>query len=103
MKPRPEGFLSEGHIAHDSEQFDYIRELHEYLWRFVRAEIPGASGDLTDFVDAAVILAEHPVVKEAFDSQRALQEASSPHAPQDSETSPAPTPARIAPRSARRQ
>lgn len=42
MRTRPEGFLSEEFIEHNSEQFDYIRELHEYLWRVVRAINPGA-------------------------------------------------------------
>ena len=58
MKKRSEGFLREELIPHDSEQFDYISELHAYLWRFVRCEIPEASGDLADFLDAAVKMAQ---------------------------------------------
>jgi len=58
MKPRTDGFLSEENIPHDSEQFDYIRELHDYLWRFVRVSNPGASGNLGDYIDGAVDSAE---------------------------------------------
>lgn len=54
MKPRPRGFLAHENIDHESEAFDYISELHEYLWRFVRARRPGASGNLRNYVDAAV-------------------------------------------------
>lgn len=58
MKPRENGFLDDISISHDGEPFDYIVELHEYLWRFVRVHIPGASGDLGSFVDQAVFIAE---------------------------------------------
>ena len=58
MKQRPEGFLAENKIAHDCEIFDYIKELHEYLWRFVRVEMPSANGCLDDFLDYAVGIAE---------------------------------------------
>lgn len=58
MKARPEQFLSDELISHKSEQFDYIKELHEYLWRFVRCEIPGAAGSLGDYLDDAVSSAE---------------------------------------------
>jgi hypothetical protein len=54
MKHRPPGFLSEEHIPHDSEIFDYIQELHEYLWRFVRVPCPEASGKLCHWVDTAI-------------------------------------------------
>ena len=54
MKKRTKGFLAEDKIDHNGEVFAYIRELHEYLWRFVRAEIPSASGNLDDFVDDAL-------------------------------------------------
>lgn len=54
MKERPLNFLSEEHIDHDSEIFDYIRELHLYLWRVVRAVSPGASGSLRHYVDDVV-------------------------------------------------
>jgi hypothetical protein len=53
MKKRSYGFLSDEKIDHSSEQFDYIRELHDYLWIFVRAEIPGASGHLNELIDIA--------------------------------------------------
>ena len=53
MKDRPDGFLSDERI-HNTEVFDYIRELHEYLWRFVRVALPGASGHLDDYVDKAI-------------------------------------------------
>lgn len=58
MKERPIGFLANYMIPHDTEEFDYIIELHEYLWRFVRAQIPSANGNLRDFIDDAVVLAE---------------------------------------------
>ncbi len=58
MKPRPPYFLSEENIDYDSEIFDYIQELHDYLWAFVRTQIPGASGDLRDYVDKALKIAE---------------------------------------------
>jgi len=58
MKKRPDGFLSSEIIDQDSEQFDYIRELHHYLWRFVRVHTPSANGKLDDYVDKALELAE---------------------------------------------
>jgi len=58
MKKRPDGFLSAQNISHDSEQFDYIKELHEYLWKFVRCEIPDASGNIKDFIDEALSKSE---------------------------------------------
>ena len=62
MKTRSEGFLSDKKISHNSEQFDYITELHDYLWRFVRFEIPGASGSLNDYLDIAVRSATHRAI-----------------------------------------
>jgi hypothetical protein len=67
MKPRPDGFLAEDKIDSNSEIFDYIRELHNYLWEYVRRVIPGASGWLNDYVDKGLevldeynrILSEH--------------------------------------------
>lgn len=56
MKERPKGFLSD--ISRSSEVFDYIVELHEYLWRVVRALEPGASGHLNEQVDHAIGLLE---------------------------------------------
>jgi len=58
MKPRPKGVLADCNLEHGSEQFDYIKELHEVLWRFVRAELPGAGGDLSDFIPVALHFAE---------------------------------------------
>jgi hypothetical protein len=55
MKDRPNGFLSEDNIDHFDEIFDYIKELHEYLWKFVYIANPGASGKLDDFVDDAIV------------------------------------------------
>ena len=54
MKERPNFFLAKDKIDHNSEIFDYIRELHKYLWYFVRVFIPSASGKLEDYVDVAI-------------------------------------------------
>lgn len=54
MKNRPQGFLSEENISHNSEVFDYVEELHEYLWRFVRVARPGASGNLGELLDGII-------------------------------------------------
>ncbi len=54
MKKRTDGFLRDELINHDSEQSDYIRELHDYLWRFVRCELPFAGGNLRDYLDLAI-------------------------------------------------
>ena len=54
MKKRNEGFLAKENIDQTSEQFDYIKELHNYLWEFVRCELPSASGNLTDYLDIAI-------------------------------------------------
>ena len=54
MKTRPEWFLTEDKIDHNSEIFDYIQELHQYLWCFVRVAIPSASGDLRKYLDIAL-------------------------------------------------
>jgi hypothetical protein len=67
MKERPYGFLAEDKIDSNSEIFDYIRELHNYLWEYVRRIIPGASGCVNDYVDKSLevldeynrILSEH--------------------------------------------
>ena len=58
FKERPKGFLADCNLAHDSEQFDYVKELHEVLWRFVRVEMPEAGGSLSDFIPTALYLAE---------------------------------------------
>ena len=54
MKPRPKGFLADCNLPQNSEQFDYIRELHEYLWRFVKTACPNANGNLDDHIDTAL-------------------------------------------------
>lgn len=54
MKKRPDGFLAEDKIDWKGEQFDYIVELHGYLWSFIRAVLPGASGNLSDLLDRAL-------------------------------------------------
>lgn len=58
MKTRTDGFLSDKNISHASEHFDYIAELHGYLWRFIGTQITGASGRLENYLDAAVEMAE---------------------------------------------
>ena len=60
MKERTKYFLAADKIDQDGEIFDYIRELHDYLWRFVWAVRPGASGGLSDYVDSAVEELERP-------------------------------------------
>ncbi len=59
MKKRPDEFLSLKEIDHDGEVFDYILELHNYLWRFVHIVLPTASGNLGDYVDLALSELEH--------------------------------------------
>ncbi len=54
MKTRTDGFLSQSKINQNDEIFDYIRELHEYLWFFVKHELPFASGKLDDYLDLAL-------------------------------------------------
>jgi len=54
MKSRTTGFLGQDKIDQSGEIFDYIKELHNYLWDFVRAAYPGASGNLDLFVDSAL-------------------------------------------------
>jgi hypothetical protein len=60
VKKRPEKFLAE--LFQEPQPMpgvaDYIQELHEYLWRFVRAEFPWASGSLEDYVSNAAQSAE---------------------------------------------
>ena len=58
MKKRSKGFLAEELILHESEPFNYISELHDYLWRFVRTVLPGASGHLSKYLDVAIEQAE---------------------------------------------
>lgn len=59
MKPRAKGFLREELISHDSEPSDYISELHDILWRFVRSQYPDANGNLRDWLPIALATAEH--------------------------------------------
>jgi hypothetical protein len=74
MKERPYGFLAEDKIDSNSEIFDYIKELHNYLWNYVRRIIPGASGQLDDYIDKGLevldeynrILSEHEEEIEAI-------------------------------------
>ena len=58
MKKRTRGFLADEKIPHTSEQFDYIAELHRYLWRFVRVYFPDAQVDLREWLDEAIEKAE---------------------------------------------
>jgi len=59
MKPREKAFLRDELISHDSEPFDYISELHDILWRFVRSQHPDANGNLRDWLPIALATAEH--------------------------------------------
>jgi hypothetical protein len=59
MKTRPDGFLAHLYgdfncYEPDTEVGDYIAELHDYLWRVVRAVRPGASGTIDDYLDDVV-------------------------------------------------
>jgi len=47
-------FLSKENIDHEGEIFNYIQELHEILWQFVRIAKPKASGNLKDHIDSAL-------------------------------------------------
>ena len=58
MKVRTKGFLRDELINHKSEQFDYISELHDYLWRFIRCEFPDAGGNIIDYLDVVLQQAE---------------------------------------------
>ena len=51
MKNRPYGFLANDKIDQNGEIFDYIRELHNYLWKYIRRIIPSANGNLDDYID----------------------------------------------------
>ena len=54
MKMRPYAFIGEDEIDHNGEIFHYIQELHAYLWQFIWAVTPDASGTINDNVDRAV-------------------------------------------------
>ena len=57
FKSRPLWFLAPEHQDPDVI-LDYVRELHEVLWRFVRTEYPDASGELKYWVPVALAAAE---------------------------------------------
>ena len=59
MKKRKDGFLSPENIDHNGEIMDYIRELHEYLWEYVRCVLPSASGKLDDYIDIVLQELKH--------------------------------------------
>ena len=63
MKKRTDGFLAQDNIDQDGEVFDYIREMHDYLWRFIRCELPFASGKLDNYLDVALEKAEYKKYK----------------------------------------
>ena len=48
MDARPGGFLADEQLRHDSQAFQYIVELHGYLWRIAVLVTPGASGILNN-------------------------------------------------------
>lgn len=54
MKKRPKGFLADQYCPDESEIGDYIRELHQYLWRTVNVVLPGAGGRLSDYLDICI-------------------------------------------------
>ena len=54
MKKRTDGFLAEEYCPDATEIGDYIKELHEYLWRVVRVVLPHAGGNLKDYLDIAM-------------------------------------------------
>ena len=54
MKKRPDGFLAEQYCPDTSEIGDYIKELHEYLWRVVWTVLPHAGGHLSNYLDIVV-------------------------------------------------
>ena len=76
MKQRPPRFLSVDEIDHDGEVFDYIVELHDYLWRFIWAATPGVCGTIDDHIDRAVetLEARESKVKALVDAARDVVE-----------------------------
>jgi len=50
--------LSDENISHNNEAFLYIVELHEYLWRFIKTQLPDAGGHIEEFLDIAIESAE---------------------------------------------
>jgi len=75
MKKRPYAFIGEDEINHDGEIFDYIKELHDYLWRVIWAVTPGASGTIRDHIDRAVetLEANRPEAKALVDALAAFE------------------------------
>ena len=59
MKHREQGFLGPDKIDQEGEVFDYIRELHGYLWEFTRHFKPWAMGSLNAHLDDAIQAARH--------------------------------------------
>lgn len=51
LKIREWGFLAS--VANE-EVFDYVQELHRYLWRFIEALEPGTGGHLRDHLDRVI-------------------------------------------------
>ena len=64
MKNRPTGFLSQSEIDHNGTIYNYIQELHGYLWRVIRAIDPLASGKLSDYLDDAIAKLEEFKISE---------------------------------------
>ena len=54
MKKRPPYFLSDTEIDHYGEIFDYIKELHGYLWQVIHIAFPWASGEIKEHLDNAI-------------------------------------------------
>ena len=70
MRKRPDGFLSKENIDHDGEIFNYIGELHDYLWAFSRLAFPSAQGDLRKVLDLALETSR----RQKQDSEKLLSE-----------------------------
>ena len=58
MKPRAKGLVRDKLLSIDNGPFDYISELHDILWRFVRTQYPEANGNLRDWLPIALAKAE---------------------------------------------
>lgn len=58
---RPCIFLDNGEVDKEGERLDYLNELHDYLWKFVRIALPGAQGQLSDHLDIALRELEKPL------------------------------------------
>jgi len=53
MKIRAKYFLAEDE-RDIAELFDYIQELHQILWIFVKDKVPNASGVLNEYLDEII-------------------------------------------------